>query len=406
MSSKQNKSPDLESGEGENPTSKPKTVWHEQQMVILKEWGEKAGGYRWMHERAAARYKKMHIRFSLPVIILSTLAGTANFAQGSFTGELAEWAPSIIGGVNLLAGMITTVAQFLKIGELMEGHRVASITFGKFSRAIAVELSLPPDDRTMNGDEFLDKMRMEFDSLLEMAPPIPVDLGQLYLSTIKKLEKANPKMPKISLPEILEVKGLTMYMPTVEERAGDIVGHAAGKLLEKGILGKLRKEESEAKGLIKKATAFAPAVTSSVANAANAKAQVDEELANLRKSGAVKSVKQVPAGLAMNLVEDVMSRQDAPQALRGLAEFGGKANKMADIMRRSEPNLYASETTNPAEQMTQMMTGMAGDIISSKIEEGVEESMEELQKQAGGFLQSMATAGSKGLADQGDKKKK
>ena len=91
-----------------------------------------------MHERAAARYKKMHVRFSLPVIILSTLAGTANFAQSSFKGELAAWAPSIIGGVNLLAGMITTVAQFLKIGELMEGHRMASIQFGKFSRSIAV----------------------------------------------------------------------------------------------------------------------------------------------------------------------------------------------------------------------------------------------------------------------------
>ena len=43
--------------------------------------------------------------------------------------------------------MITTVAQFLRVSELMEGHRVASIAFGRFSRNIAVELSLPTQER-------------------------------------------------------------------------------------------------------------------------------------------------------------------------------------------------------------------------------------------------------------------
>ena len=351
-----------------------------------------------MHERAAARYKKMHVRFSLPVIILSTLAGTANFAQSSFEGEMAAWAPSIIGGVNLLAGMITTVAQFLKIGELMEGHRMASIQFGKFSRSIAVELSLPPADRTMNGDEFLEKMRTEFDTLLEQSPPVPTDLGQLYLKTIKKLEKENPGAPKICLPEILEVKGLTTYMPTIEERAGEITQHAAGKLLEKGLMGKLRKAESEAKDVINKAKTFAPAAAAIAGAAATAQARKDEtarELAGLA-TGRVRAMTKMPAGVGIEM-KDVMASQDVPESLRTAVEMGGKATKMASILRRSEPNLYASMSMMPqsGENLTEMMGEMAGDIISSKIEEGMESAMGDLESQTGSFLKKMATAGSK-----------
>ena len=307
------------SADGKETTEEKKpTVWHHQQMVILKEWGEKAAGYRWMHERAAARYKKMHMNFSLPVIILSTLAGTANFAQSSFTGVLATWGPQIIGGVNLIAGMITTIAQFLKIGELMEGHRVASVGFGKFSRAIAVELALPSTDRSMDGDEFLDKMRMEFDALLEASPSIPVDLGQLYLKTIRGIETANPQAPKISLPEILEVRGLILYQPTKEEKAAAITAHAAGKLMEKGLMSKLKKTASKAQ------TALAPKPPEGGGNSVAAqKSAVELELANLRQSGAVKAAKrttkQAPEGIGSKL-EEIMGAQPVPDAIKAVEQ--------------------------------------------------------------------------------------
>ena len=36
----------------------------------------------------------------------------------------------IIGSINILAGIITTIQQFLKIGQLNESHRVSSISWG------------------------------------------------------------------------------------------------------------------------------------------------------------------------------------------------------------------------------------------------------------------------------------
>ena len=52
-----------------------------------------------------------------------------------------------IGAVNIFAGILTTIAQFLKIGELNEAHRVASIAWDKFYRNTKVELAKSPAEK-------------------------------------------------------------------------------------------------------------------------------------------------------------------------------------------------------------------------------------------------------------------
>ena len=54
----------------------------------------------------------------------------------------------IIGAINLIAGILTTIQQFLKITELNESHRVSSIAWGKFYRNTKVEISKSPNERT------------------------------------------------------------------------------------------------------------------------------------------------------------------------------------------------------------------------------------------------------------------
>ena len=54
------------------------TCEHEQ---ILIEWADKAMCYRWLHSKANAMYSSLNAWYTIPVIIISTLTGTANFAQ-------------------------------------------------------------------------------------------------------------------------------------------------------------------------------------------------------------------------------------------------------------------------------------------------------------------------------------
>ena len=62
-----------------------------------------------MHERAYKRYICLNAWFSIPVIILSIITGTGNFALNLF-GDYEKLASLIIGGLNLFSAIISTIA--------------------------------------------------------------------------------------------------------------------------------------------------------------------------------------------------------------------------------------------------------------------------------------------------------
>lgn len=172
--------------------------WHTQQEKILKEWGEAAACYRYMNYQAFLMFQKLSMRFTLPVIVLSTITGTANFAQEQFPAGIRSSVPSIIGGLNLIAGIIATVMQFLKINELMESHRSASQLYGKLSRKIRLELNLPLVNRTSDGADMVHDCQQELDRLIEQSPPIPKNI-------LNAFDKEFPDDNIFTKPEILHV---------------------------------------------------------------------------------------------------------------------------------------------------------------------------------------------------------
>lgn len=185
--------------------SKNKFAWSPQQEQILKTWGEASACYRYMHNHAFLIYKKQNMQFSLPVIVLSTITGTANFAQSSLPASIRGAAPAMIGGLNLIAGIIATIMQFLKISEMMEGNRVASLQYGKLSRTIRLELTLPIEERSCDGSTMIDTCRAEYDKLIEQSPPIPYFVIQAF-------EKQFPDDNGIFKPEIMHIQPIDMFI--------------------------------------------------------------------------------------------------------------------------------------------------------------------------------------------------
>ena len=185
-------------------------VWHDQQENILKKWVEIGSSYRFMHDRAYLKFEQQNLRFALPVIVLSTITGTANFAQASFPESWQSYVPLFAGFLNLSASLITTIAQFLRVSELLEGHRAASIAYSKFSRNISVELSLPKDERSASGRDFISQCRMELDRLIEQSPNIPLEIVKLFG---KKFE-GNAFVK----PDILEITGVEVYKDSDKDK--------------------------------------------------------------------------------------------------------------------------------------------------------------------------------------------
>ena len=128
----------------------------------------------------------------------------------------------VIGGVNITVGIIQTVTQFLRVNELTESHRVASITYGKFARNITTELSLPPNCRSYNGLDFLQMCRTEMDRLIEQSPIIPMHL----LTTFDR----NKDYQSITKPEVLTISNIIEYQPTEDEKMVDIIANVAEKI--------------------------------------------------------------------------------------------------------------------------------------------------------------------------------
>lgn len=206
----------IETGE-----SKKMASWHPQQERILKNWSEIGSSYRFLHDKAFNKYDRCNMCFSLPVIILSTLTGVANFAQSSFPVESRPLVSVIVGSLNIIAGLITTIAQFLKVAEKMEGHRAASVAYSKFSRNISVELSLPVKERLVNGTEFLSTQRSELDRLIEQSPNIPGDIVKVFDKTFIKRDQSGNKIEDDTTfykPDILDIRPVKIYEKTREEK--------------------------------------------------------------------------------------------------------------------------------------------------------------------------------------------
>ena len=199
-------------------------IWNETEVTILKKWGEQAASYRVLHNRSYRKYKNLTALFTIPVIIISTLTGTANFSQGTIIQiypSFELYLPLIIGTLNLISGIITTIGQFLRVSELNEAHRNSSISYGKFSRNISTELSLPPSERTYCGIDFIQICRNEMDRLIEQSP-------EINMKIINRFER-NPKFKHIVKPELINISTIRVYEPTKEEKAKEFVADAASR---------------------------------------------------------------------------------------------------------------------------------------------------------------------------------
>lgn len=183
-----------------NAITTTEVEWTPEHEQILVEWADKAMCYRWLHAKSNAMFSSLNTWYTIPVIVISTLTGTANFAQERVPVEYQSYFVMIVGGFNILAGIITTIQQFLKITQLNEAHRVSSIAWDKFYRNIKIELAKHPSER-IDVKQMIKMSKEEFDRLMETSPNIPEKIVNEFKNNFSRQQMFD----KIIKPEICDI---------------------------------------------------------------------------------------------------------------------------------------------------------------------------------------------------------
>ena len=202
--------------------------WTKEIEDLMANWADVATCYRWLHDRTEKLYSTINSSFTIPLIALTTLTGSANIAIGSVIEndkEAQKFANLAIGGVSILTGIFTTIANRFKFEARSESSRVAGMSWGKFQRLIAVELSLHPKER-MDSIDFLKLCRNELDRLIEQTPPVPDRI-------IKQFEKKFGHIPNLKKPDICDHIEHTYVYQDKEDRLKHIASDAVLMLKNK-----------------------------------------------------------------------------------------------------------------------------------------------------------------------------
>jgi len=169
--------------------------WCPKQEQLLIRWAEKAAGYRWLHNHARMFYKKQNDWLSYPCIIISSITGVGGFAVLSPNDQnmTSDQKQKIVifqyffAFMNVIAGILTSISKFNNSSRMMEAHSVMSVQYSKFYRNIDMELSLETKYREDVLD-FVNKVRLEYDRLLDDAPDIPSHTIEAFNETFPDKE--------------------------------------------------------------------------------------------------------------------------------------------------------------------------------------------------------------------------
>jgi len=209
--------------------------WTKEQEYLMAQWSDVASCYRWLHDRAEKKYSKLNMSITIPVIILSTLTGAANFAVGSFIPpdavDVKNYVGAGLGALSIGAGIMTTLGNFFQFAQKSESNRVAGIAWGKFQRLVSVELAIHPDNR-IEAMDFLGICRQDLDRLIEQSPPITDDIIKLFEEEFKEI-------PNLKVPDICHGIEHTRVFDSSKARLAQVAADAMIHLRhKKGILAK------------------------------------------------------------------------------------------------------------------------------------------------------------------------
>jgi hypothetical protein len=165
--------------------------WSENMEQIMKMWGEKAAGLRFMHGNASGYWTGLSNNLTITSIFITTLASTASLVSTSIEGENKNIVLYVVGIVGLIASLIQSLKKFYNAEEKAAEHGAIAKQFGSFYRFMTLQLGMERSDR-MPSDQLSEWALKEYERLQQDALPLGADQINLYKKTFVNSKQSVP----------------------------------------------------------------------------------------------------------------------------------------------------------------------------------------------------------------------
>ena len=166
--------------------------WNDNMENLMKMWGEKAAGLRFMHDNAAGTWKKFSNTLTLWSIGITTVASGASLVAASISDEEAKnIVLYVVGGIGIVSSLLQSLKKFYNAEEKSADHNAVARQFGSFYRYMTLQMNLTREDR-LPSDQLSEQALKEYERLQQEAPPLGGAQVALFRSTFANSRQAIP----------------------------------------------------------------------------------------------------------------------------------------------------------------------------------------------------------------------
>lgn len=169
--------------------------WSDNMELLMKQWGEKAAGLRYMHAHSGGKWKGFANKLAITGIIVTGVASTLSLVATSVDDpEVKNGILFGVGGVGLISTLVQSFKKFYNAEEKAADHSSVAKQFGSFYRYMTLQLGMSREDRDP-ADVLTTWALKEYERLQQEAPPIGGDSIALFN---KKFDKNTQAIPDVA----------------------------------------------------------------------------------------------------------------------------------------------------------------------------------------------------------------
>ena len=189
--------------------------WSDNMELLMKQWGEKAAGLRFMHSHSGSQWKGFANKLAITGIIVTGVASTMSLIATSVDDQdVKDGILFGVGGIGLISTLLQSFKKFYNAEEKAADHSSVAKQFGSFYRYMTLQLGMSREDRDP-ADVLTTWALKEYERLQQEAPPIG---GASITLFNQKFDKNSQAIPDVAEDKFI----IKVFNPQKTIKASDV----------------------------------------------------------------------------------------------------------------------------------------------------------------------------------------